>query len=175
MITRRILKYVQRLLVNTLSSSALVSPHVRPWIWRFAGIRVDDPRSTCIESGCHVRHFNLRLGPGVFINRGVSFYDDSLIDIGANVSIAMDALLCTATHEVSQCEMTGRAGRALARSIVVGDGCWLGARCVVLPGVCIGAMSIVGALSLVRASCEPNSVVTGIPGVAKAMSEIKTL
>ena len=47
--------------------------------------------------------------------------------------------------------------------MTIGDGCWLGARAVVLPGVRIGAGSIVAAGALVTRDVPPNSLVAGVP------------
>ena len=47
--------------------------------------------------------------------------------------------------------------------MVIEDGCWIGANVTILKGVTIGRGSIVAAGAVVNKSCEPYSVIGGIP------------
>jgi acetyltransferase-like isoleucine patch superfamily enzyme len=47
--------------------------------------------------------------------------------------------------------------------VTIGDGCWIGARAVILPGVTVGAGAIVAAGSIVTRSVAPNHLVGGVP------------
>jgi len=51
--------------------------------------------------------------------------------------------------------------------ISVGDGCWIGARTVILGGVTIGAGSIVAAGSMVAYDVPANVLVAGVPAKVK--------
>lgn len=48
-------------------------------------------------------------------------------------------------------------------TVIIEDDCWLGAGCVVMPGVTIGKFSIVGAGAVVTKDVPPHSIVAGIP------------
>jgi acetyltransferase-like isoleucine patch superfamily enzyme len=48
-----------------------------------------------------------------------------------------------------------------AKPIVIEAGCWLGSRCVILPGVTVGAGSVVGANVVVKESLPPNTLLAG--------------
>jgi acetyltransferase-like isoleucine patch superfamily enzyme len=48
-----------------------------------------------------------------------------------------------------------------ALPIVVEPGCWLGSRCTILPGVTVGAGSVVGANVVLRESLAPNTLLAG--------------
>jgi len=47
--------------------------------------------------------------------------------------------------------------------VVIGDGCWLGVGCVVLPGARLGRNVVVAANAVVRGDVPDNSVVAGVP------------
>jgi maltose O-acetyltransferase len=83
------------------------------------------------------------------------------ISIGDDCSIGMEVLLCTSTHELgpSSC----RAGDLAGKPIVISNGCWIGARSIILPGVTIGSGSIIGAGSVVTKDCGPNGLYCGSP------------
>ncbi len=49
------------------------------------------------------------------------------------------------------------------KPIVIGDNVWIGARCIVYPGVNIGEGTVVGAGSVVMASVPPFTLVSGNP------------
>ena len=56
-----------------------------------------------------------------------------------------------------------RAGASTAKSIEIGNGTWIGARSVILPGVKIGEGVIIGAGAVVVEDCEDNSLYAGNP------------
>jgi acetyltransferase-like isoleucine patch superfamily enzyme len=53
------------------------------------------------------------------------------------------------------------------KEIFIGDGCWLGVRLQVKPGVSIGSGAIVGAHALVKDDVEPFAIAVGNPAVTK--------
>jgi acetyltransferase-like isoleucine patch superfamily enzyme len=56
-----------------------------------------------------------------------------------------------------------RCGRSTSAPIVVEDGCWIGARATILPGVTLGRGCVVAAGAVVASSVEPNMLVGGVP------------
>ncbi|MFJ4226080.1 acyltransferase [Paenarthrobacter nicotinovorans] len=83
------------------------------------------------------------------------------ITLGANCSIGMRVIFITASHEIGG--PAHRAGSPTAGPISVGDGAWIGAGAIVLPGVSIGAGAIVGAGSVVTQDLEPHGIYVGSP------------
>ncbi|WP_060664555.1 DapH/DapD/GlmU-related protein [Bacillus sp. CHD6a] len=73
----------------------------------------------------------------------------------------MEVLFCTSTHEFGTCER--RAGKPYGKPIKIGNGCWVGARVTILPGVTIGDGCIIAAGSVVTKDCESNSLYSGVP------------
>ncbi|MFQ4147857.1 DapH/DapD/GlmU-related protein [Arthrobacter sp. LAPM80] len=56
-----------------------------------------------------------------------------------------------------------RAGRNYASPVVIGDGCWIGALAIILPGVTIGSGCVIAAGAAVAAGCEADGVYAGVP------------
>lgn len=56
--------------------------------------------------------------------------------------------------------------------ITVGDGCWIGARAVILPGVTIGDGCVIAAGAVVSKDCAPNGMYAGVP--ARRIRELPT-
>lgn len=51
----------------------------------------------------------------------------------------------------------------IIKDVNIEEGCWLGQRVCVMPGVTIGARSIIGAASVVTKSIPPYSIAVGSP------------
>jgi acetyltransferase-like isoleucine patch superfamily enzyme len=103
----------------------------------------------------------LDIGAGTIINRGCTLELEDQVHIGAQVSIGHDVLILTSTHRIGRA--TRRAGRSTAAPVVVGDGAWIGARCVILPGVTVGAGAVVAAGSTVAHDVPDHALVSGVP------------
>ena len=104
----------------------------------------------------------IEIGDRSWIHHGV-FIDGegAKVTLGADVGVGPEVMLLTSSPELGP---AGRRGGPSERApIVVGDGCWLGARSIVLPGVTIGPGCVIAAGAVVVADCEPNGLYTGIP------------
>ena len=104
---------------------------------------------------------NLRIGANCTINVGCEFEIAQTITIGDNVSIGHQTLVLTTTHELGP--RTARAGAPVTNPVVIEDGVSIGPRCVILPGVTIGAGSIVEPCSVVNTKIPANVRVAGTP------------
>ena len=113
------------------------------------------------------------LGEQVYIGDNltvtVGFADKSMkLIIQDRVSIAPNVTLIIASHPNES-----RLKPILSfpkRSIVIGHDSWLGANCIVMPGVSIGECCIVGAGSVVTHDIPPYSIVVGNP--ARILKEV---
>lgn len=103
----------------------------------------------------------VEIGDRVAVNRGVEFYSDYLnghrIVIGDDVHIAPNVKFHAAGHDLTDLV------RHTGADIVVGDGAWIGASSIVLPGVKIGEHSVVGAGSVVTSDVPPGKIAVGVP------------
>jgi maltose O-acetyltransferase len=128
---------------------------VGPYLWLPGPIRV---------GGRHARR-HLRIGHHVSINVGV--YIDASCDvvIGDEVSIGQQVMILTHSHELGSSER--RAGGLHPAPVRIGNGAWLGARSVVMPGVEVGDGAVVAAGAVVTADVAANTLVAGVPAVVK--------
>lgn len=100
------------------------------------------------------------LGPGVVVSVGESVTIGDYVRVATGCYIADNAghprdPLRRRTEGVTADEI---------RPVVIEDDVWLGAGAMVMPGVTIGARSIVGARTVVTRSVPPDSLVVGSPG-----------
>lgn len=118
------------------------------------------------EYGSHVT-----VGAGTFINTGCTMLDAAAITIGARVLVAPRVQLLTVTHPVDARERwigdapghVGAPYRTMAAPITIEDDVWLGAGCIVLPGVLIGRGTTVGAGAVVTRDLPPGVLAMGVP------------
>ena len=125
-----------------------------------------------IRKNVLIDHFEkVRIGRWSFINYGVQFYTgygDCYIEIGNCCDIAPNVLFCCSTHEIS--DEGRRAGADAYKNIIIGNGVWIGANCIIMPGVTIGHGAIITAGSVVNKDIPHNEMWGGIP--AKLIRQI---
>ena len=99
------------------------------------------------------------MGDHVYANFNLVLVDDARIEIGDNVMIGPNVVLCTGTHPVSP---RLRAKEAqYNKPVKVERGVWLGANTMVMPT--IGENSIIGAGSIVTKDIPANVIAFGNP------------
>jgi maltose O-acetyltransferase len=104
---------------------------------------------------------NLSIGRDTFINYGCMLDGTGRIDVGSRCDIGMQTLFVTSSHILGSSDR--RAGALTTGSIEIGDGTWIGARAVILPGVKIGEGAVVAAGAVVTRDCEGGWLHAGTP------------
>ncbi len=84
------------------------------------------------------------------------------LQVGDAVIIAGHGYFSAANH-IFENDIEVRFQGETAHGIVVGDGSWFGARCVVLDGVNVGKDCVIGAGSVVTRNLQDNAVCFGVP------------
>ncbi|MCW2601146.1 MAG: putative sugar acetyltransferase [Frankiales bacterium] len=99
----------------------------------------------------------LRFGDRVFVNVGTTIIAVEEIVVGDDVAFANDVY-------VMDSDSHGVEGRPHRQAPVrIGDGCWIGARAMILPGVSIGKRVLVAAGAVVTRDVPDDSLVAGNP------------
>ncbi|KAK9453367.1 putative maltose O-acetyltransferase [Dipodascopsis uninucleata] len=104
---------------------------------------------------------NIILGDNFYANFGTCILDCALVIIGDRVLFGPNVSLFTATHDTEV--QTRRDHLERAHTITIGDDCWIGGDCTILPGVNIGKGCTIGAGSVVTKSIPDYSVAVGNP------------
>jgi maltose O-acetyltransferase len=137
---------------------------LRTALWRAAGARIGDRAR--VMGPLHISCFGswqdyLSIGADTLITGPLRIDLAAVVRIGDRVRIGHDVLLLTNDHEIGPSEL--RCGVLLPSPIHIGDGAWLSSRCIVLPGVSVGAGAIVAAGAVVTRDVPPDTMVAGIP------------
>jgi acetyltransferase-like isoleucine patch superfamily enzyme len=139
----------------------LISPHLvsvgdRVYICSNAWINAkDDDKSGGVT---------LRIGHGSYLGRMIQINAWRAVDIGANVMISDRVFISDADHIFSDVTTPiNSQGDCFSGAVVLGDGSWVGAGAVILPGVTIGRNSVVAANSVVTKDVPDFVVVGGNP------------
>jgi maltose O-acetyltransferase len=152
--------------VNVVGASPLMTADTRFRIYRWAGIETE---TRDIGPACYFHSSAIRVGPDSLINHGCHFENVAPVDIGARCALAPGVMVITSTHEIGGPER--RQGDWGVLPVRVEDGCWIGARSVLCPGVVVGAGCLIAAGAVVRESCEPNGLYAGVP--ARRLRELQ--
>ncbi len=96
----------------------------------------------------------------IFMGKGRYFQaENAKIIIGKGTFIANNSGFITANHD-----MTDLTHHVEAKDIILGEKCWVGLNCVILPGVVLGDQTIVAAGAVVTKSFpEGHCVIGGVP------------
>lgn len=104
----------------------------------------------------------LSIGDNTWIGNQVLIVSSSAIKIGANIDIAPRVFIGTGTHTIDV-NSDHVAATDISKDIVIGDGCWLCANAVILPGVTLGNKCVVAAGAVVTRSFNDKKLIGGIP------------
>lgn len=113
---------------------------------------------------------NLSVGDGTSIPKGSTIYcTEASCTIGRKVVFGPKPTIITGDHRI---DILGKhiidvtVDEKLPENdlpVVIEDGCWVGADVTILKGVTIGRGSVVAAGAVVTKSCEPYSIIGGVP------------
>ena len=101
----------------------------------------------------------LEIGDFTTIGDRTEFHVAEKIIIGKRCRISWDCVIMDRNYHG-----IGNAPEII-RPVVIEDDVWIGCRAIILPGVRVGAKSVIGAGSVVTKNVPPNSVVGGNPAV----------
>lgn len=158
--------WLYRLLVHNLPETRCFG--LKVVLLRWAGVQIGANvrvNSSAVFSGDGL----LTIGDDVWIGAGdvISPTGDAEISIGSCCDLGPQVMIITGTHEIDP-HGAHAGGRGYSKSVQVGDGCWLGARATILPGVTLQEKTVVAAGAVVTKSEEAGDVVlAGVPATVK--------
>ncbi len=108
--------------------------------------------------------WNLTMQHRACLGECTNAYSLGKIEILEGATVAQEAYLCTGTHDFNDPSL-----QLITKPITIGKNAFIGARALILPGVCIGDWAIVGAMSVVSKDVDDHQIVAGNP--AKKIGE----
>ena len=122
----------------------------------------------CIAPGLRLwlyRRMGVRIGAHVFI--GLDTYLDcqfpELITIEDDVTVSFRVTVVVHDDARRLDAIEPGAGDGTVAPVTLRRGCYLGAGCLVLPGVTVGARAVVASGAVVTRDVSPETVVAGVP------------
>jgi maltose O-acetyltransferase len=129
------------------------------------------------------RHIFQSCGDRINIAQGVRFGRGGRISIGTNSGIGEDSyivciedviigrdvmmgpevMILTGGHDYTNPSLRLIDQKITSAPVIIGNDVWIGARAIILPGVCVGDRSIIGAGSVVTKDVPAGFIVAGNP------------
>jgi putative colanic acid biosynthesis acetyltransferase WcaF len=139
--------------MNLVFSPWWVPPKLRVTILRAFGATIGD--NVLIRHRVRVLWpWKLRIGDNSWIGEGAWLLNLEFIDIGNDVCISQEAMLCAGGHDHYAAGFDFLNG-----PITIHDGAWVAARAIVLAGTVLGIDSVVGAGAVAARDVPSNGVV----------------
>ena len=128
--------------------------------------------NSIIQKGARLQTFPTReyprpkisIGDNCYIGYFLSVLSGADVIIGNDVLIASNVLIASENHGMDpECGIPYMDQALSSSPVSIGDGCWIGERVIVLPGVSIGAGAIIGAASVVSKDIPAHTIALGSP------------
>ncbi len=106
---------------------------------------------------------NLRLGDDVDLAYGVLITTGGGVVIGDRTLIGYRTQILSSNHKIPPFPKPIFSAGHEAKPVHIGEDVWIGANCIILPGVTIGAGAVIAAGSIVTKDVIAGSIVGGSP------------
>ena len=151
----RLLWYFTSLLL--IESGWFLFTRAKPMILRLFGARIG--RGVIIKPHVRIKYpWRLAIGDHCWIGQGVWIDNIADVRIGNHVCVSQNAYFCTGSHDHRQ-----RTFDLVEQPIEIGNGAWVAANSLLLPGVSVGPNAIAAAGSVVTKDVAAATVVGGNP------------
>ncbi len=106
----------------------------------------------------------LIFGNNAYIGHKVSFLLGGSIMIGQDTIIASHVCIASENHGVNpESPIPYKDQELICSNVIIGSGCWIGEKVVILPGVNIGNKCVIGAGAIVTKDIPDYSIAVGNP------------
>ncbi|MFB6320156.1 acyltransferase [Saccharicrinis sp. FJH54] len=159
--------YIVRLFIKLFPETRLFNTKRK--LYRFTGATIGTNCKIC-SSAFVLGSGNLEIGANTWIGHKSTILSASGLKIGKSVDIAPHVFIGTGTHKI---DLQGErvAGEGISLPIEIGDGCWICAGAIILPGTKLGEKCIVAAGAVVKGEFGAYSLIGGVP--AKLIRKLK--
>ncbi len=154
------IKHLIRLFLNLLPALSFIK--LNRWLFNKLGYDIH-PTARISARAKLLGNINISIGEETFIGHYTLIMGGgSIIKIGGNCDISSNVTIISGTHLIDP-EGMRMAGKGIGRDIQIGNGVWIGAGAIILPGIKINDKAIIGAGSVVTKDVESYTVVVGNP------------
>ena len=151
-----------------LRSSLLPSSGLRVRLLRLFGARIGT--GVVIKPAVNVKYpWNLTVGDHSWIGEACWIDNLTTVRVGSHACLSQGSYLCTGNHDWKD-----PAFGLLLAPIEVGDGAWVGAKAILMPGVTVGRGAVAAAGSVVSRSIPESEIHAGNPAVFRKRRTIRS-
>lgn len=142
-----------------LQSSFFPMMGFKKWLLRKFGARIG--KRVFIKPSVNIKYpWNLTIGDDTWIGEKVWIDNLDMVTIGNNVCISQDSMLMCGNHNYKKSTFDLMVG-----NITIEDGVWVGAKCLVCPGVTLHSHSVLVVGSVASTNLDAYSIYRGNPAV----------
>ena len=112
-----------------------------------------------IKPGVNIKYpWNLKIGDFCWIGEGVWIDNLDDVDISNNVCLSQGSMLLCGNHDFKKSTFD-----LITKKITIKEGCWVGAKAIVCPGVTLHSSSILTVNSVASTDLKANGIYKGNP------------
>ena len=169
-------KFIKRDVVTSLYTNAFASFGRNAVLYRPLYIKgkefIHIGNNTTILNNSRIQVYNdltglkseVRIGDNCYLGYNISILAGGSIEICDGVLMASNILISSENHSVNPEDKRYYSAQPLVcDSVRIGEGCWIGERVCILPGITIGKKCVVGAGSIVTKNIPDYCMVAGSP------------
>lgn len=131
----------------------------KKWLLRNFGAKIG--KGVFIKPAVNIKYpWNLTIGDDTWIGEGVWIDNLGKVSIGSNVCISQDAMLMCGNHNYKKSTFDLMVG-----DITIEDGVWIGAKCLVCPGVTLHSHAVLSVGSVASADLDAYTIYRGNPAI----------
>jgi len=120
-------------------------------------------KGSVIKKGAFLSAKLIRFSDYVYVGPRAHWHGGGGIDIGAGTIFGPETMLWSVNHDYRNADYLPYGSGVTSKPIVIGRGCWIGARAIISPGVTIGDGAVVAIGSVVVKPVPSYCVVGGNP------------
>lgn len=141
---------------------------IKVWVLRMFGAEIG--KNVVIKPSVNIKYpWNLKIGDNTWIGEKVWLDNLVQISIGSNCCISQGAMLLCGNHNYKK-----ETFDLIVDTITIEDGCWIGAKAMVCPGVTMRTHSMLSVMSVAKCDTQAYGVFCGNPAIKIREREIKS-